>query len=205
MSTEEQRRQAKRESQWWFKLLKLFKREKTPKRGRWAIGRYDENRGGLYNTEMFQDVEYSIDGYAGKRTLHLGIDLMAPLGEPVYAFSDGVVHSSGYNEELGDYGNVIVIEHFIAGKTNRSLYALYGHMDKSVTKKKPGRRIQKGEIIGRIGDWHENGGWIAPHVHFQLSIHPPETHDMPGAASFQDRDRALIDYPDPRIVLGPIF
>jgi hypothetical protein len=44
-----------------------------------------------------------------------------------------------------------------------------------------------------------------PHVHFQLSIHPPESHDMPGVVSMEDRPRALIHYPDPRQVLGPLY
>jgi hypothetical protein len=44
-----------------------------------------------------------------------------------------------------------------------------------------------------------------PHVHFQLSSHPPDTHDMPGAVSIEDRPRALLDYPDPRLVLGPLY
>jgi peptidoglycan LD-endopeptidase LytH len=204
MSTPEQRKLAKKESQWWNKMFRILLRCKCKPRGHWAIGRYDENRAGLYGTEMFEDTEYSIDGYAGKRTLHLGVDFMAPVGEPIYSFSDGVVHSSGYNPELGDYGNVIVIEHHISGKSE-PIFALYGHMDGSVTKKKAGRKIKKGDVIGRIGDVHENGGWIAPHVHFQLSIFSPETHDMPGAAAMEDRPRALIDYPDPRIILGEIF
>ena len=203
MSTPEERKRALKESRWWTRIIRLLTRTKY-ERGHWAIGRYDENRAGLYGTEMFEDTEYSIDGYAGKRTLHLGVDLMAPVGEPVFAFSDGVVHSSGYNPELGDYGNVIVIEHRIPGK-DQPIYALYGHMDKSVTKKRTGKVIKKGEIVGRTGDIHENGGWIAPHVHFQLSMFPPETHDMPGAASLEDRPRALVHYPDPRIILGEIF
>jgi hypothetical protein len=45
----------------------------------------------------------------------------------------------------------------------------------------------------------------APHVHFQLSIEPPETHDMPGAVALADRNKALVQYPDPRWVLGEIY
>ncbi len=33
----------------------------------------------------------------------------------------------------------------------------------------------------------------------------PETHDMPGVVSPEDREQALRDYPDPRLVLGPIY
>jgi len=44
-----------------------------------------------------------------------------------------------------------------------------------------------------------------PHVHFQLSTIEPETNDMPGAVTMADRARALIDYPDPRLVLGALY
>ena len=43
------------------------------------------------------------------------------------------------------------------------------------------------------------------HVHFQLSIEPPDTHDMPGAVTLEDRPKALVKYPDPRYVLGMLY
>ena len=39
--------------------------------------------------------------------------------------------------------------------------------------------VKKSEIIAHFGDEEENGGW-EPHLHFQLSIVKPETHDLPG-------------------------
>ena len=59
-------------------------------------------------------------------------------------------------------------------------------------------------MICWMGDKDENGGWD-PHLHFQLSLIEPETHDMPGVVSPEDREQALRDYPDPRLVLGPIY
>jgi len=44
-----------------------------------------------------------------------------------------------------------------------------------------------------------------PHVHFQLSLYPPETHDMPGVVTPKDRAEALLKYPDPRLVLGELY
>ncbi|GIT41297.1 MAG: hypothetical protein Ct9H300mP10_03070 [Methanobacteriota archaeon] len=55
-----------------------------------------------------------------------------------------------------------------------------------------------------MGDKHENGGW-EPHLHFQLSLVEPETHDLPGVVAPEDREQALLDYPDPRLVLGPLY
>jgi hypothetical protein len=129
----------------------------------YAIGRYDENRVNLYKSELFDDETNAIDGFAGARTVHIGIDLDGPLGTKVHAFTNGVVHSAGYNQDLGDYGNVIVIQHDLEKGFNgepRKIYALYGHLDnKSIKGMKPGKRIKKGQVIGRFGDIHENGGW----------------------------------------------
>ena len=229
---------------------------------RWNIGKYDENRdGGMYVSDLFDDITNKIDGYGGQRTIHLGIDLGGPVGTNIYSFSDGIIHSIGYNPLLGDYGNVIVIEHSwdtyyndkidkidkIDDNTDESAtesttttttnatskkkkcWTLYGHLDESVLtttrttkhdgsrtstkmkrpqqrRRQPGDIIKKGEIIGRIGNIDENGGWIHSHLHFQVSMKPPDQpHDMPGASSLVDRNIALQQYFDPRYILGPIY
>ena len=70
--------------------------------------------------------------------------------------------------------------------------------------KEVGQKISGGEVICWIGDRHENGGWD-PHLHFQLSWSDPGTHDMPGVVNPADREEALAKYPDPRMVMGPIY
>ena len=47
-------------------------------------------------------------------------------------------------------------------------------------------------------------GW-PPHVHFQLSLVEPVTHDMPGAVLQSDREHALRTYPDPQLVTGRFY
>mmetsp|Transcript_2595 Transcript_2595/g.3461 ORF Transcript_2595/g.3461 Transcript_2595/m.3461 type:complete len:456 (-) Transcript_2595:294-1661(-) len=196
--------------------IKENRKEENDKMILYAVGKYDENRRNLYSSDLFLDSKNDIDGYDGARTLHIGIDLGGPVGTKVYSFWNGVIHSLGYNEQLGDYGHVIVIHYSLPDLRDDNLsnvditytdaWALYGHLDaKSINKKKVGQKIKKGEMIGRIGDVHENGGWRMPHVHFQLSSIEPETHDMPGAVAMKDRSRALIDYPEPRFVLGPLY
>ncbi|KAL3817845.1 hypothetical protein ACHAXA_004019 [Cyclostephanos tholiformis] len=164
---------------------------KNPKMSRqFDVGRYDEDRRGMYTSSLFARDDY-------QRTVHVGIDIGGPVGTPIYAFEDGIVHSAGYNPDLGDYGHVIVIEHAL--KT-RKVYALYGHLSaKSTRGKKPGQKIKRGHTIGYIGNTAENGGWTGTHLHFQLALNPPTTHDMPGVVSIEDRSEALLEY------IGKIF
>ena len=134
--------------------------------------------------------------------MHIGIDIGGPIGTPCMAFMDGEISHFGYNPEAGDYGNVIITKHEIGGVT---VWALFGHLDsKSIEGKRVGQRITGGEVIAWFGAFEENGGW-EPHLHFQLSLIEPETHDMPGVVAPEDRDQALKDYPDPRLVLGPLY
>ena len=46
---------------------------------------------------------------------------------------------------------------------------------------------------------------LGTHVHFQLAVNPPPTHDMPGVVALSDRDEALLEYVDPRYVLGELY
>jgi len=164
----------------------------TPSEYEFDIGRYDELRPGMYSTELFSD----------GRFLHIGIDIGAPVGTPCMAFDDGEVSHFGYNAADGDYGYVIITKHIVGEKP---IWALYGHLSAdSIKGKKIGQKISRGEVICWMGDRHENGGWDS-HLHFQLSINEPETHDMPGVVNPENREKALEKYPDPRLVLGPIY
>ena len=180
-----------------------FSKDKDPKPdGTWSVGKFDEIRPTMYDTDMFQDTNYAVDGYSGVRDVHVGLDIGGPVGTPVRAWHDGTVLHAGYNADAGDYGNVIVTEHRVGGVL---VYALYGHLTTDTLRASPvGRAFRRGEVLGGIGDRHENGGW-PPHVHFQLSLKRPETHDLPGVVSRADREEALETYPDPRLVLGMLY
>ena len=158
----------------------------------YSIGRYDEDRVNMYTQELFE----------GSRTVHMGIDIGAPVETPVHSFWEGSVYACGYNPAPGDYGHVIVTEHQLDGIR---LWALFGHLSKaSIMDKRVGQSIRRGELLGTIGNQAENGGW-PPHLHFQLSFKRPITHDLPGVVSPAMRSQALLDYPDPRLVLGPLY
>jgi len=157
-----------------------------------SIGRYDEFRPNMYTTTIFE----------GIRNIHMGIDIGGPVGTPCMSFMDGEITHFGYNSEPGDYGNVIIIKYKIS-KT--IVWALYGHLDShSIGNRYVGQNVKRGEVVGHFGNNQENGGW-EPHLHFQLSLIEPVTHDLPGVVSSEDRVQALLDYPDPRLVLGPLY
>ncbi len=164
----------------------------SPSKYEFDIGRYDEMRPGMYSTELF----------GGSRFLHVGIDIGGPIGTPCMAFMDGEISHFGYNPADGDYGNVVITKHLLDGVP---VWALYGHLNAaSIEGKRVGQKVKAGEVIAWFGAFEENGGW-EPHLHFQLSLVEPETHDLPGVVAPEDREHALAIYPDPRNVLGPLY
>ncbi len=170
----------------------------------YQVGRYDEHRPGMYTTELF----------ANERDLHVGIDLGGPVGTPIYAFSDGVIHSFGVNPEDGSYGPTIITQHIVQLPESIGsvimgpkikLWALHGHLSiESLDGLKIGQKIIKGQELGKIGNERENGGW-PPHLHFQLCLIKPLVNDLPGVVKLIERDEALEKYPDPRLVLGELY
>jgi len=158
---------------------------------RFTVGRYDEDRA-IYTTPLF----------AGGRRVHMGIDLGAAAGTAVHVFAPGRLFCQGLNPSEGDYGPTIITHHVLDGS---DLWVLHGHLSlESLELRTPGCPVEPGEVLGWIGGEEVNGGW-PPHVHVQLSREEPETHDMPGAVSLEDREAARKRYPDPRLILGPIY
>ena len=175
-----------------YTVLDLSVNPWIPSKTEFSIGKYDEVRPEMYVTPIFK----------GIRNIHVGIDINGPIGTPCMAFTDGVISHLGYNPEPGDYGNVIILQHNISGM---DIWALYGHLSsESIEGKAVGQKVGRGETIAWFGPENQNGGW-EPHLHFQLSLIEPRTHDLPGVVSSEDRIQALRAYPDPRIILGPLY
>lgn len=161
-----------------------------------TIGRYDEDRKGMYTQDLF----------GGERTIHVGLDIGAPAQTSIYAFHEGKIHSFADNDQDGSYGPTIITEHSIQiNGVLTSLWVLHGHLSRSSLQGLiVGESIVQGQEIGKMGDENENGGW-PPHVHIQLSLGEPNEPDLPGVVRPDDRDQALIDYPDPRNILGMVY
>ncbi|WP_020603070.1 peptidoglycan DD-metalloendopeptidase family protein [Spirosoma spitsbergense] len=158
-----------------------------------GVGGYNEHRTIYRRSQHFNESD------DGPREIHLGIDLWAEAGTPVFAPLEGVVHSFQDNANFGDYGPTIILEHELNGKP---LYSLYGHLTRqSLEGLQEGKKISAGEKLAEIGPYPENGDW-PPHLHFQLMTDMlGQKGDFPGVCSLVDRERFLKLCPDPNAIL----
>lgn len=93
----------------------------------------------------------------GRNSHHLGVDMFAPVGRPVRAIADGVVHDISTSGWGG--GNVaIMIKHRLAD--GRWFIALYGHI-RNIYGLRKGSRVQSCGTVGLIGPYR-----CGSHVHF---------------------------------------
>ncbi len=95
----------------------------------------------------------------GVYKLHSGTDFAAPSGTPILAAADGRVASAGPS---AGYGNLILIEHTVAGQRMDTGYA---HMTAASIMVKAGDRVTAGQQIASVG---ATGYATGPHLHFEL-------------------------------------
>jgi murein DD-endopeptidase MepM/ murein hydrolase activator NlpD len=94
------------------------------------------------------------DPFTGEPGFHQGLDISTEKGQPVFATADGIVEAASYT---GDYGNLIVIQHAFGLATR------YGHL--SAFAVKPGQRVKRGDVIGRVGSTGRSTG---AHLHYEI-------------------------------------
>jgi murein DD-endopeptidase MepM/ murein hydrolase activator NlpD len=90
------------------------------------------------------------------QSLHTGLDLRVPFGEPIAASNTGrvVMASDLY---LG--GKTVIIDHGLG------VFSTYGHMSKLLVKR--GESVKKGQTIGLCGTTGRSTG---PHLHWSFKI-----------------------------------
>lgn len=86
---------------------------------------------------------------------HLGIDVAAGEGAPIYASDSGVVVFSGW--ATGGYGNMVMIDH------GNGYQTVYAHMSNATAG--CGRSVSQGSIIGYSGS---TGNSTGAHLHFEV-------------------------------------
>lgn len=115
-----------------------------PMEGAKVVGLFGDHRKFSFNKEP-----------AGE-SHHLGIDLASSKHAKVFASNDGVVVM---NDELGVYGNVLIIEHGFG------VASLYAHLSESF--KDVGDSVKRGEVIAQTG---ASGFAFGDHLHFTMLI-----------------------------------
>ncbi|MBK7298589.1 MAG: M23 family metallopeptidase [Flavobacteriales bacterium] len=86
---------------------------------------------------------------------HAGMDFTAKVGTPIYATGDGRVTFADYS--TNGYGMHVIVDHGFDYET------LYAHM--SVLKVKNGQRLQRGDLLGFVGNSGLSSG---PHLHYEV-------------------------------------
>jgi murein DD-endopeptidase MepM/ murein hydrolase activator NlpD len=94
------------------------------------------------------------DPFTGKRAFHRGVDIVAPGGTPIKAPADGVITAAARD---GGYGKKVDISHGYGYVTR------HAHMSEILVK--PGQRVRRGDLIGRVGS---TGRSTSPHLHYEL-------------------------------------
>jgi hypothetical protein len=160
-----------------------------------SLGRYGEVRS-IYDTNSFATTS------GERRTLHLGIDIFVPDGQPACSPLAGVVHACDIRAFPGDYGGVVLLEYRTHEDT--PFWLLVGHLDHaSVKQLTPGQRMERGAVFARVGARSENGGW-APHLHVQLFTDLLGlTTELDGVARASERNVWMSISPNPAaLVVG---
>jgi hypothetical protein len=118
-------------------------------------------------------------GPADDPRFHAAEDYHQPAGTPVVAVANGDVSFSG---TMGGYGWLVIVDH-----PQFDLYTLYGHLSPSRWHIGAGARVEKGELLGHLGDGDENGGSAArplvTHLHFGMRV--GQRGDYPGKGEWR--------------------
>ncbi len=170
---------------------------------RFGIGGYNELRTFYSRSELFNEKasNYNTANLHSPepRRLHLGIDVWGAYGTPVFTPLGGVIHSFAFNNNYGDYGATIILQHDLEGIR---FHTLYGHVSlKDINGLIEGAYISHGEELAHFGAPEENGGW-PPHLHFQVIQNMELMQgDYPGVCKYSEREKYLLNCPDPNGIL----
>ncbi len=147
----------------------------------WGVGAYLENR-----ATLLADCPQMV---AEQRFIHLGLDIIVPLGTPLYAPLNSTVAESGYESGEGNYGGFVMLRH--DSPHFQSFYSFYGHLRRSSL---PAivQTFAAGEPFAEIGDFNENGNWFH-HTHLQVITAKGLDNGYIAKGYCSERDLAQMD------------
>lgn len=90
--------------------------------------------------------------------MHEGVDFKADKGDPIYATGNGIIAYAGWQ---GGFGNYVRINH------GDNIESSYAHLSRFESGIRPGKRVQRGDIIGYAGSTGLSAG---PHLHYEISV-----------------------------------
>lgn len=142
---------------------------------------------------------YEVTGYGFGESvgakLHLGQDVHAPAGTPVYAIADlDVIYAHNHPPTIDKNGNVqgnwggLVLANVTIGGVSVTL--VYGHLDPDHLP--PLGKMKKGDKIGQIATQAQTG--YVPHLHMQVSTKQLGAAVVPGYAATTDGWQAFSDW-----------
>lgn len=100
----------------------------------------------------------------GRYEFHMGQDIAAPAGTPVYAANGGTVITSQYQRS---YGNVVVIDH------GGGISTVYAHNSSLLVQ--AGQTVTRGQQISRVGSTGDSTG---NHLHFEVRVNGKAVNPM---------------------------
>nr|WP_299069705.1 peptidoglycan DD-metalloendopeptidase family protein [uncultured Allomuricauda sp.] len=160
-----------------------------------AFGGYLEHRSLYTKSERFIAT--------GVRNIHLGMDFWCKAGTEVIAPLDGKVVCFKNNDDIGNYGPTIILEHELQEVT---FYTLYGHLSlESIEGLLIGDTFKAGQVLATLGTPDINVNY-APHLHFQIiSDLEGSNGDYPGVCSREDLVFYQKNCPNPNLLLKLSF
>ena len=118
--------------------------------------RYPVKGQAVIRNDSYGDGEFGAKRNGGRT--HNGIDILAPIGAPVYAAKSGVAFCG--NVPTG-YGKYVMIYH------PDGLQTMYGHLSEQSVYS--GQKVRKGQLIGLVGKTGNAGNaYMKPHLHFEI-------------------------------------
>lgn len=166
----------------------------------YLIGGYREHREMYRRSKLFyKNLSVEADSKEESRSLHLGTDIWGAVGTTIFAPLGGMVESFAFNNNYGDYGVTIILQHQLE---TINFYTLYGHLAlNDITNLRKGKFISRGEPFAHFGLPEENGNW-PPHLHFQLILDMNNYEgDYPGVCKMSEAEKYLKNSPDPELIL----
>ena len=170
---------------------------------KFLIGGYAELRD-MYKRSLLFDEEkkYSIEKPITEepRRLHIGTDIWGDAGTKIFVPVGGMVHSFAFNNNFGDYGATVILQHQL---DTIVFHTLYGHLSLAdLAPLQQGKYFGRGELLAHFGAAKDNGNW-PPHLHFQI-IDDMRLYegDYPGVCKVSESEKYLINCPNPDLILN---